>query len=454
MRTVILSSLLSTAALAGLALGGDPAGEAPATGDPVVEAPPPAGDPDPPSESAPAGVPAPEARPAPAEPAAAPEPAPLAADAWQIRAKTVYLGDGNRIEDGVVVVEGGKIRSVGRGVEVDPNAPLLEHDGVLTAGMVVGHSWFGVEGRNHDETRSLLPEARVANALLPDHSDFKKALAAGITSIVLAPTGQNVAGGQTCVVKTTGRMLERDAHLALSFSKDALSQGMQRVFFFFGSAEGETALDDGLEDSGGSANGSRAPTSYPGALAELDERIAAPEGAFAAARAGELQVLLEAWDRNEIARAASFAERHGLKGALRGAPLAGDLVERIKASGLGVVLGPFDPGQSQRSLQSAAVLAEAGVPIAFSLGASGTGTEGARFAAAMAVGHGLDPIAAWKGLSSDAARLASVGDRVGRIERGLDADLVLWSGDPIDLTSRVVAVFVDGKRIDINGDDE
>src|SRR5690606_37823356 len=102
----------------------------------------------------------------------------------------------------------------------------------------------------------------------------------------------------------------------------------------------------------------------------------------------------------------------------------------LKESGLGVVLGPFDVGAAARSLEGAAALADAGVAFAFSLGPSGTDPAAARFAAALAVAHGLDPVAAWKALSSDAARLAGVGDRVGRLERVMDADLVLWSGDP------------------------
>ena len=376
-----------------------------------------------------------------------PEPEPgLAADAIQIRAKTIYLGDGNRIEDGVVVIEGGRILKVGRGVEVDPNVPILEHDGVLTAGMVVSHSWFGTNGRNHDASRSVLPEALVAHAYTPGHSDFKKALEMGITSMVLAPTAQNLAGGKTCVVKTSGEMFEREAHLAISFSKESLRQGVQQFGFFF-EAQEPLAVDDGLESTGGPQNGGRYPTSYPGSMAKLEELMEDSEGAFASIKGGQMQVMMEAWDRNEVARAVSWAKKHNLKGALRGAPLAGELASMLKGSGLGVILGPFDAGQSTRSLKSAVDLAEAGVPLAFAGGSSGSDPASMRMSAAMAVAVGLDPVAAWKALSSDAARLAGVGDRVGRLENGMDADLVLWSGDPIDLTSSVEMVFINGKRV-------
>ena len=396
------------------------------------------------------GVEVADADPAP-QPAPDVEPAPEnepAADTLQIRARTVYLGDGNRIDDGVVTLSDGRITRVGRGVEVDPDLPLIEHDGVLTAGMVAAHSWFGTRSENHDGTRALLPEARLAYTFHPGHSDFERALKAGVTSIVIAPTGQNLAGGKTCVVKTAGTLLKKESHLALSFSKDALDEGQVPFFFPFFSAEGQPlAVDDALESSGGNTSGARYPTSYAGSVKALGDAMAEAKGAFAAAKNGQLGVLIEAWERNEVARAAGFARQHGLKGAVRGAPLAGDLVSVLATSGLGVVLGPFDAGAATRTLKGTVALSEAGVPFAFSLGDSRSDPTQARMSAALAVGAGLNPVAAWKALSSDAARLAGVGDRVGRLERGLDADLVLWSGDPIDLTSRVEAVFIDGKLV-------
>ena len=65
----------------------------------------------------------------------------------------------------------------------------------------------------------------------------------------------------------------------------------------------------------------------------------------------------------------------------------------------------------------------------------------------MAMKAGLSGEAAWAGLTSGAAAAAGVEERVGRLAEGLDADFVLWSGDPLDLSHRPVAVFVDGARV-------
>lgn len=387
--------------------------------------------------------------------AAASAPAPLApADghAVQIRAKTVLVGDGSRLEDALVVVADGKIQSIGKGTDADASLPLYTHDGVLSAGIVVGQTRSGAASEGYDEARTMMPTARIAYAFSPDHSDFEKALASGITSLVLAPTAENVVGGLTAVVKSHGgAVVSPDAQLAVSFAQIALSRGDTGFGFFFGSAEQETLVplsaDGGPENTSGSARGARTPTSYTGAVRALNTLFDdGADGPVARAKSGALPVLLEAWDRNEVTRALKFASAHGLRGALRGAPLAGDphVLAQIKASGLGVIVGPFASGHRRRSLEGVAKLQEAGVPVAFALDAPTNHPEAVRMSAVMAVQAGADVDKTWSALTGDAAKLAGVDARVGLVAAGRDADLVLWSGHPLDLTSRVEAVWVDG----------
>ena len=70
-----------------------------------------------------------------------------------------------------------------------------------------------------------------------------------------------------------------------------------------------------------------------------------------------------------------------------------------------------------------------------------------RISAASCIGQGLDPVVAWSALTDTAARIAGVETRVGRLAAGLDADLVLWSGHPLDLGSRPATVIVDGQML-------
>ena len=72
-------------------------------------------------------------------------------------------------------------------------------------------------------------------------------------------------------------------------------------------------------------------------------------------------------------------------------------------------------------------------------------------AAALAVKYGMDEERALRAITLSAAEILGVEKRLGSIERGKDADVVVWSGHPFDIMSRAEAVFVDGKRLELRG---
>lgn len=336
---------------------------------------------------------------------------------FAVRAQHLRLFGNEVVHDGVLVVENGKVRYAGdakRAGEIGHD--VIEHDGWLSAGLVACRSYSGTRGDTLEGKRPLTAEARIADVVALDHVDFERALAAGITTMVIAPSAANVVSGATAVVKTHGAsFVSREAHLALSFSDSALRFN-------------------------------RYPTSYMAALGELENALARPSGVWKRVADGKLPVLLDAGSRDEIQRAVRFAKDHKLQGALSRAPWAGELADDVKQSGLAVIAGPFDVGTAERSLASVVALAKAGVPLAFGVDAPWNSEEGLRLSAAMCMRAGLDGRTAWESLTSTAAAVAGAGTRVGKLVSGYDADFVLWSGDPLDLTSRVVAVYVDGQR--------
>lgn len=334
-----------------------------------------------------------------------------------IMADKLMLSDGRTIDKGVILIEGGVIRAMGAGVDIPADASVVEHKGCASAGMVALHGYTGSPLEMRDATRTVLPDAEVAWAFNPEHFDFTDLLQAGITSLVLTPTPQSLAGGASTVVKAgKGRILERDAHLELGFSAECLA-----------------------------AN--KFPTSYTGALAELDRLFEKPVGAVARAASGKMPVLFEARSRQDVARAIEFATRHKLSGAINGAAWAGELAQDIKTARLSVICVPMDVGEERRTIKSVLALAEAGVTFGFGLDSPWKHPASLRLGAALCVREGLSPAKAWKALSADAAEIAGVGGRIGRLERGLDADIVLWSGEPTDLNSKVEAVFIDGEQV-------
>lgn len=368
----------------------------------------------------------------------------------QVRARELWTSAGQRIPNGLLVIADGRIRSVGTAEGVNPALPLIEHDGIVTAGLIACQTQSGTRGELQDDTRSVLPGFRAEHAVDAASHDFERALACGITAVGLAPGPENLVGGLACVVKTAGgRVLAPEASLALSLSSSALGRSTSRGGFLFGEAEdGFANPDGGPENSARNQRGTREPTSYSGAVETLTRLFAGGEGVFGRAKKGELPVTIEAWDRNEVLRAIDFAHEKGLAGAIRGAPLAGEpaVLAALKASGLGVIVGPFSSDQTRPSLESLARLSQAGVPVGFALDAPRHAPEELRIGAVRTLRAGAPREAVWKALTEDAARLSGVGEKAGTLAPGREADFVLWSGDPLDLTSRVVAVYVDGRR--------
>jgi imidazolonepropionase-like amidohydrolase len=333
-----------------------------------------------------------------------------------VRADKLLLGDGTTLDSGAILIEDGKIRAFGKDVDAPEGAAVLTHAGWASAGLIALHAYAGAPEEMRDSTRPVL-EGKVAWAFDPAHPDFSDALAAGITTLVLTPQPTSLSGGLSAVVKTAGaRVLSAEAQLSLSFSAAALSSN-------------------------------RYPTSFAAALAELEQRFGKAEGAFARAKSGDLPVLIEASTREDVLRAAAFAKRHKLRGAIYGADWIGELAEGVADARLSVIFGPFDVGEERRAIQSVLKVAKAELPFGFGLDSPWKNPETLRLSVALCLREGLERKQAWRALSSQAAELAGVGEHVGRIEKGLDADLVLWSGDPLDLKSSVETVFIDGQRV-------
>jgi len=334
---------------------------------------------------------------------------------FAIRADQVLRADGQSLARGVILVEEGRIVRVGIDLEIPENALVVEHRGTASAGLVALHSHAGAPAEMMDSTRAVLPEARVALAFDPAKGDFADALRAGITSLVLSPIPGSLCGGASSLVKTSGGAVVRsEAQLSLGFSARSLRNN-------------------------------RFPTSFGAAIAELDRLFEDPEGIFARAAKRQIPVLFEVTSREDVVRAIDFAERHDLAGTICGAAWAGELAERLHEAELSAICGPIRVGEERRDLLAVLALEKAGVPFGFALDAPANHPVMLRAGVAMCLREGLGRATAWRALTSDAARIAGAEDRIGDLAKGLDADIVLWSGDPLDLGSSVKAVYVDGE---------
>lgn len=337
------------------------------------------------------------------------EPAP--SQVLAIVADWLHLPDGATVKDGVLVVKEGVISAAGE-VKVPDGARVVRHEGHVTAGLVAPYSAGYLRGNESNEnTRPFLPDALVVYGFDPELPRLTDALEQGVTTVVLPPGVSQVVGGRTAVVKTYGgHVVSRGAHLALSMGSPA-------------------------------ANVGRAPTSYGGIVRALDGRFTDPKGAYAEVVSGNLGMLTYVSERHEVDRALRLFARHGIKGALVGPSLAGELADRIVESGCSVVLPTPDLVPNERERDAMAALFEAKIEYAFWL----NDPTQYRSSAITALRAGSTRNSALNSITSTAAKIARVGTSVGQLARGFDADFVLWSGDPLEFTTTVEAVYVRGE---------
>jgi len=375
---------------------------------------------------------------------------------WTIRAGVVYPVSKAPIENGVVRVEGKKIAAVGKG---GGGGEVLECAAV-TPGLV--DLSIGIDTGNLSVEQSGEDEARlsVADGLDLFSFQWRRELRSGVTTALAVPADYDVIGGLGVVLKTGGpptlaaRLVRGEAVLrgavgtqpstgnsfprfvepqTFYFRRPTTRMGVEWVF--------RKAFYDTLQEEGAG-----------------DASRVADQAVLRRVLAGDLPLMIQARATQDVRTAIFLKEEFQI-------PLV-ILDEAIEAwrepallvrSGVAVVLPPFSPDGRHEDgfvndsyflpLDAARELQELGVP--FALSGHGERTVGARLAdqAGLAQRGGLPFDAALAAVTLTPARMVGVEKRVGSIEAGKDADLVLWSGKPFEPSSRVIGVLLEGELV-------
>lgn len=373
---------------------------------------------------------------------------------WSIFAEHIYTSTGRTIDKGMVTVGNGKITSVT--VSSDESLPKETLKAwAITAGLVDASVRISSGLQSVEQSREVAPEVRVAPTLDVYSIDWDRQVRSGVTTVLVNPPDQDVIGGLGAVLKTDGK----ESIAARTLKADAVLRG---------------SMGSQPSESNHPAFGrptdfySRRPTTrmgvewewrkafYDTAASTRDASKAFPgSDRLLAVLKGELPLSIQAWTTQDI-RTAVFLkeeiEREDL-GRPRMFIDAGaeawkepQLLVRSKTP---VVLPPFpSSGRTDENAfmawNVAQLLNEQGVMIAL----SSHGGEGLEDRLAMQAGYamrgGLPFEAALNAVTINPARLLGVEKRVGTLEVGKDADIVLWNGEPFEPTSRPIGVLVDG----------
>ena len=395
-----------------------------------------------------------------------------------IKVGRVIPVNGPEIRDGVVLVKGGKIETVGAGIEVPWNATVIEApQGVLMPGLIEAHTSEGLDRPN--ENVPSVPFVSVLDALDPVSFYFEDALREGVTTLLVLPGHATMIGGRGLVVKPVGRTVEQmlvkpEAAIKLSLeprpgtSRMSHLQRLRRVFqdlqeYLDAVKAGETPPDqpeprteerppgepgrEEEEKEGGAGGEKKEETHEPG---KIDPRRQALVDLI------EGRLLAHVWcpKAADVPAALDLAERFHFRAVLVLGPEAWRAAEVAARRKTPVILDPRlafweqDEETGQEDLRvPPAIFSKAGVKYALLSNPNAAGARSLLFQAATAVKHGVDRAEALQSVTLRPAEMLGLADRLGSIEKGKDATMILLTGDPFDYRSWVDRVFIDGQVV-------
>ena len=362
--------------------------------------------------------------------------------------------DPGEIVNGTIVVRDGRIAAIGPNVQVPENAEVFDAGGKpVTPGLfspmtAVGLVEVGAADESNDSSvdRGVPFHAslRAADAINPDSSIIAVSRAAGVTRAfsALSPAGDSQFGGcgALIVLDGTATPVTRDCAAQVSSLgyTGARRAGDNRAASL---AVFRKALEDARDYATDPYLYGQRPVE--GRLSVADAKALGP------VISGDMPIVIRAFSAADIRRTLDLAEEYGLDLILEGAAEAHRVADELAAADVPVILNPVsnlpylfeDMGAT---LKAAGILEEAGVMVTFSDGE----THNVRLMpqlAGNAVANGMSYDAALAAITVVPAQIYGVDDRLGTLAPGKIADLVVWSDDPLELSSRPRLVFVDGK---------
>ena len=374
--------------------------------------------------------------------------------------------EGEPIEGGTVLLRDGKIAAVeGPGFAVPSGVAVVDATGKwVLPGFIDAHAHAGVHeeaegwaGQDTNErTDPNSAHVRALDAINPADLGFRDAIGGGVLAVNVNPGSANPIGGQTVAIKCWGRtvdeMVLREAGL-----KSALGENPKRVYGERNETPatrlGTAAVIRGAFVAAQNyqaklAASASADSSSERAVVERDLKLEA----LSLVLRREIPWRQHCHRADDIATAMRMAREFGYELVIDHGTEAHLLADQIAAASIPVVIGPLFTSRSKvelrnRSLANPARLAAAGVTIAITTDHPVVPIHFLIHQATLAVKEGLDPETALRAVTINPARIIRCSDRIGSLAVGKDGDVVIWSGDPLDVMSRAELAFVDGREI-------
>lgn len=369
--------------------------------------------------------------------------------------ETVHTVSGKPIENGVILMENGVITKVGKATSIRiPNNFKIYKGKIVTPGLVDAHSTVGFSGIYNkkddqmqlDKSSPIQPDLRAIDGYNPQEQHISYLNSKGVTTVHTGHGPGAAISGQTFVAKTFGKTVDNVMMDDATMLAMTIGPSVGRNFKSPGTTAKEMAM---LRSELLKAQ------DYQKKI-QLDDQTKHPERnlkmeALTELLEGHMKALITANSSSAIMTAIRLANEFNLKLVLDGAAESYLLIDEIKAAHAEVILHPTKArgygDMKNMSWETAAKLTNAGIPIAIQSGyeAYVPKTRVILYETAIAVANGLSFNDGLKSMTINAATIIGQENKIGTIEKGKDADIVIFDGDPFEYLTHVNTVITKGQ---------
>lgn len=362
---------------------------------------------------------------------------------------------------GDILVRDGKIEKIGKSIKAHKGAEVIDAAGLqVYPGFVDAHSHLGLdgwgigyEGADYNEMNDIMSQhLRGIDGFKPMQPDLLAAARSGVTTVNVGPGSANVLGGTFAAVKTVGHRVDDMIVKAETAMKCAFGENPKRVYRDKGnSSRMSTAAK--LREALFKAREYEAKLTAAGEDASKKPPFDMRMEALLPVIRGEMPLKAHAHATEDIFTALRIAREFGVRLTLEHVTEGHLIAEDLAKENVPLAVGPSLTHATKfelrnKTFDTPGVLSKAGCQVSIITDAPVIPQEYLPLCAGLAVKSGMDRFEALKAITINPARHIGIEDRVGSLEPGKDADIVLMDGDPFEVASQAVKVFILGKEVE------
>ena len=369
---------------------------------------------------------------------------------------------GEDIQNGMIAFEDGKILAVGEKLPLPVGANIIDAEGrLVTPGLVEAHCHIGLdnegmgwEGHDYNEiVDPITPHLRAIDSINPQDEAFSLAVAGGVTCACTGPGSANVVGGTFAIIKLHGNRVDNMLVKEAGAMKCAFGENPKRCY-------GQGAKKSPMTRMGTAALLRELLFKSRFYLEEKengkDPRFDMKLEAMIPVMRGEIPLKAHAHRADDILTSIRIAKEFGVKLTLDHCTDGSIIADELAKEGYPAFVGPTLGNKSKIELQNKSFttpkeLTEAGVDVSIITDAPVIPLQCLSMCAGLAVNSGLSMEDGWKAVTINPATALGIANRVGSLEAGKDADIVIWTADPLTTVGATAHMtFIEGKLVHQN----